>query len=81
MGRVIIPDFGWTNVFFQPRWAGERKPAKLSVNHIKRKFCFPGEKSHSQSRVLSGVGGEGSGKGEASQSSEQIEAVEVLLSI
>lgn len=43
-----------TNVFFQPRWPGERKLAKLSMNHIKRKFRFPGEKSHSQSRVLSG---------------------------
>lgn len=51
-----------TNVFFQPRWAGERKPAKLSVNHIKRKFCFPGEKSHSQSRVLSVWAGKGVGR-------------------
>lgn len=42
-----------TNIFFQPRWAGERKPTKLSMSHIKRKFCFPVDKSHSQSRVLS----------------------------
>lgn len=51
-----------TNIFFQPRWAGERKPTKLSVNHIKRKFRFPGEKSHSQSRALSGWVGKLAGR-------------------
>lgn len=43
-----------TNIFFQTRWAGERKPTKLYMNHIKSKFRFPSEKSHSQSRVFSG---------------------------
>lgn len=51
-----------TNIFFQPRWAGERKPAKPPMNHIKRKFCFLGEKSRSQSRMLSGLGGKSVGR-------------------
>ena len=51
-----------TDAVFQPGWAGEGKPTKLSVNRIKRKFRFPGMKSRSQGGELSGWVGSMAGR-------------------
>lgn len=63
MGRVANTAF-WFGLIFFSRLGGlqkERK-TKLSMNHNKNKFCLPGEKSHSQSRMLLGWVGKLAGR-------------------